>query len=69
MEAEFRASCKKESVLSTILEVVEEQESEVIPTGLTTVNISELVLSFYNSDMSSDEPHFLKKMIPYPLWN
>ena len=38
--------CKKESVLTTILEVTEELENEVLSDGLTTVNVVDLDLSF-----------------------
>lgn len=39
-------SCMKQSVLSTILEVVDEAEKEVVPEGLATVNVADLGLSF-----------------------
>lgn len=39
-------SCKKEQVLSTILEVVEDAEQEVVPDGFSTINIANLGLSF-----------------------
>ena len=39
-------SCMTQSVLSTILEVVEEAEKEVVPEGLATVNVADLGLSF-----------------------
>ena len=39
-------SCKKQSVLTTILEVTEEMENEIVPDGLTTVNVADLDLSF-----------------------
>lgn len=45
-------SCKKKSVLSTITEVVEEAEVEVIPGGLDTINVAGLGLSF--PDATSD---------------
>ena len=38
-------SCQKESFLSTILEVVENAEKEVVLDGLTTVNVADLGLS------------------------
>ena len=39
-------SCKKQSVLTAILEVTEELENEIVPDGLTTVNVADLDLSF-----------------------
>lgn len=39
-------SCKKQSLLTTILEVTEELENEIVPDGLTTVNVADLDLSF-----------------------
>ena len=39
-------SCKRQSVLSTILEVVKEGEIEIDPDGLETINVAELGLSF-----------------------
>ena len=39
-------SCKRESVLSSIMEVVEDAEMEVVPEGLDTINIADLDLTF-----------------------
>ena len=45
-KANLEHSCMKQSVVSTILEVVEESEKEVVPEGLATVNVADLGLSF-----------------------
>ena len=45
-KSDLEHSCKKQSVLSTILEVVEDAEKEIVPDGLTTLNVADLDLSF-----------------------
>ena len=44
--ANIEHNCKKQSVLSTIMEVVEEAEMEIVPDGMETVNIADIGLSF-----------------------
>ena len=39
-------SCKRESVLSSMMEVVEDAEMKVVPEGLDTINIADLDLTF-----------------------
>ena len=41
-------SCKKEKVLSTITEVVEEAEMEIIPEGMATINVADIGLTFHS---------------------
>ena len=43
-------SCKKEKVLSTITEVVEEAEMEIIPwaMGMATINVADIGLTFHS---------------------
>ena len=41
-------SCKKEKVLSTLTEVVEEAEMEIIPGGMATINVADIGLTFHS---------------------
>ena len=41
-------SCKKEKVLSTITEVAEEAEMEIIPEGMATINVADIGLTFHS---------------------
>ena len=58
-------SCRFETVLSTIHEVVETAEMEVVPTGFQTVNTSKHNLSFPSMpQQSSDDEHQESDVIP-----